>query len=402
MTATITPLPEAIDGKKWRVGEGGGSCDTVGRVLQVPLGPDQHSRFIRNHELGHAKITPRVAAHKQCAKYGISMDAMQICEDLRVHRYLEHAGISRDGGMTQDEMTSLVERCLHSDRLLARILIGSYRTDDFGRTLAALSTRIVPERLQYLQKQVHLIDRRMDSARNLFRPIGFRNATVPAGRLFDALFPENGKRPSQDLPLAEVRMPRSGRVAKWGSMQVRTLPAALTRSIPPIARQKTYRDEGCSLTAVHRLPVDGRIFSRTRSHKGGSVLIDGSGSMSLSPTDLERIVKTAPAATVAIYSGHGRQGTLTVVARKGRMATAEGIRSSRCGSGNIVDGPALEWLAKQPAPRIWISDGWVTGCHDHTSLDLSGEVLRICTQAEITRVEKADAVCDLLKAIRRR
>jgi hypothetical protein len=402
MTATITPLPEAIDGRKWRVAEGGGSCDTVGRVLQVPLGPDHHSRFIRNHELGHAKITPRVAAHKQCAKYGVSMDAMQICEDLRVHRYLDHAGVSRHGGVTPEEMSSLVERVRHSDRQLARILVGSYRTDDFGRALAAMSTRIAPDRLQHLQSQVHLIDRRMDSARNLFRPIGFRNATVPAARLFDTLFPENGKRPADDLPLAQVRSPRNGRVVKWGTMQVRHLPVSLTRSIPPTARQKTYRDEGCTLSAVHRLPIDGRIFSRSRSQKGGTVLIDGSGSMSFSPAELERIVVTAPAATVAVYSGHGRNGTLTVVARKGRMATADGIRSSRCGSGNIVDGPALEWLARHPAPRMWVSDGWVTGCHDQTSIDLSADVLRICTHADITRVEKAAAVCDLLKATQRR
>jgi hypothetical protein len=402
MTATITPLPEAIDGQKWRVGEGGGSCDTVGRVLQVPLGPDRHSRFIRNHELGHAKITPRVAAHKQCAKYGVSMDAMQICEDLRVHRYLEHAGVSRDGGLTSEEMTSLIERVRHSDRQLARILVGSYRTDDFGRALAAMSVRIAPELLQHLQTQVHLIDRRMDSARNLFRPIGFRNATVPAARLFDTFFPENGKRPANDLPLAQVRTPRNGRVVKWGTMQVRHLPVSLTRAIPPTARHKTYRDEGCTLSAVHRLPIDGRIFSRSRSQKGGTVLIDGSGSMSFSPAELERIVTTAPAATVAVYSGHGRQGTLTVVARKGRMATADGIQTSRCGSGNIVDGPALEWLAQQPAPRMWVSDGWVTGCHDQTSIDLSADVLRICTHADITRVEKADAVCDQLKATQRK
>ena len=31
----------------------------------------------------------------------------------------------------------------------------------------------------------------------------------------------------------------------------------------------------------------------------------------------------------------------------------------------MIDGPALDWLARQPEPRFWLSDGQVTGiiCH---------------------------------------
>ena len=55
---------------------------------------------------------------------------------------------------------------------------------------------------------------------------------------------------------------------------------------------------------------------------------------------------TAPASTVAIYSGRGASGTLTIIGKKGRVADADGLSKARIGTGNIVDGPALEWLGK--------------------------------------------------------
>ena len=78
-----------------------------------------------------------------------------------------------------------------------------------------------------------------------------------------------------------------------------------------------------------------------------------------------------------------------MVARKGRVVDHAGLVKARSyGNGNIVDGPALEWLAKQSEPRFWISDGLVTGEHDKTSIDLGAEAQVICNRAGIRRVDR--------------
>jgi len=83
------------------------------------------------------------------------------------------------------------------------------------------------------------------------------------------------------------------------------------------------------------------------------------------------------------------------------VATEEGLEMARVGNGNIVDGPALKWLSKQITARLWVSDGLVTGKHDAASINLAIECQNICHRAGIKRVEKSDAVCDLLKGWKR-
>ena len=123
MNPICSPIPEALDGKIWDVKTGSGSCDTVSRIMRVPLGNSDADRFIRNHEMGHAKITPRISPMKQCNKYGVSIDALQVCEDLRVHHFLENSGVDRCGSFTSTEMDELVKKELWSDRTLAMTLV---------------------------------------------------------------------------------------------------------------------------------------------------------------------------------------------------------------------------------------------------------------------------------------
>jgi hypothetical protein len=392
----ISPLPEAIDGKHWTVLEGRGSCDPVSRILGVPTDDSPGSRFVRNHELGHAKITPRVPAFKQCRNHGVSMDAMQVCEDLRVHRYLGRTGIEMCGVLTDEEADQFVRRVAHNDRELAAHLVASLHTDDHQRILSAVQRHVEEGRRRHIVRMTGLVDARMARGWRLDRPIGFKNGTIPAARLFDAVFPEPGA-PEPQLPADCLFLPGRGRAAKWGEMQVETLPASRGRPIPALARSKSYLDHGAALAAPHRLPVDGRVFQRNRRQRGGTVLIDASGSMRFSPADLERITATAPLATVAVYSGHGRQGTLSVVAARGRMVSADDLAASARGRGNIIDGPALRWLAGQPEPRVWVSDGLVTGTGDRTATDLVVDAIQICRQGRITRAEKTDSVCQLLR-----
>jgi hypothetical protein len=109
----ITPLPEAIDGRKWDIAfcpPGSGSMDPTSRKMVIPPFDDAGSRFIRAHELGHAKITPRIAAYKLCRRHGVSMEALQACEDLRVHHYLRHAGIKLSGSLDEAQVPKAVDQ----------------------------------------------------------------------------------------------------------------------------------------------------------------------------------------------------------------------------------------------------------------------------------------------------
>jgi len=396
MKKRITPLPEAIDGERWTVKEGAGSCDTVNRILGVPSDESPGSRFVRNHELGHAKITPRVPAFKQCRKFGVSMDAMQACEDLRVHRFLRETGIEMGGVLNDDEAEQTVRKVAGSDRLLAALLVASMHTDDHERFLGAMWLHLDDDRHQNLMRMTAMIDARMAQGRGLDRPIGFRNGTAPAARLFDAIFPEDGEA-SPQLPLESLCMPRKARRSKWGQMQIETLQASNSRPVPAAARRRAFTDHGAVLAAAHRLHIDGRVFTRRRRQRGGTVLIDASGSMRFSPSDLERITAAAPLATVAVYAGNGRLGTLVIVASRGRIAGAEALRAAARGNGNVIDGPALRWLARQPEPRIWISDGHVTGVADRPSSDLAVDAIHICRKAHITRADKTADIPRLLE-----
>ena len=50
----------------------------------------------------------------------------------------------------------------------------------------------------------------------------------------------------------------------------------------------------------------------------------------------------------------------------------------------MVDGPALRWLARQDRPRIWVSDGVVTGVgDDNPNPAMLVEVARIIARSGI-------------------
>jgi hypothetical protein len=142
---------------------------------------------------------------------------------------------------------------------------------------------------------------------------------------------------------------------------------------------------------VGRWPLDKAIFRRRRTGHGGvSVLIDTSGSMSIETDDLDRLLLATPAgARVAIYSANRRNGELRIVAHGNRRALAADLEPF--GRANVVDVPALEWLAKQPSPRFWVSDGRVTGVGDQPSDTVTERVAEICGASGIERVETLEA-----------
>jgi hypothetical protein len=109
--------------------------------------------------------------------------------------------------------------------------------------------------------------------------------------------------------------------------------------------------------------------------------------MDVTPEDVERVMALAPGVTIATYNGHGPTGVgeLWVIAERGRRTGGDLYRAEW--GGNVVDVPALEWLAAQPnRPRIWICDAYVTGAGDQPAPNLTARCAAIARAAGIVRV----------------
>ena len=147
-----------------------------------------------------------------------------------------------------------------------------------------------------------------------------------------------------------------------------------------------------SLRYPHRalLPgADGRAFAAGRRIPGGAMLIDCSGSMFLGDGDIERLLAVAPAAKVALYASCPDDldcGRLVVVATQGRVADVSAL-DGWFGAGNVVDIPALEWLSRQQHPRVWISDGGISGVGDRPAANLTRAAADLVRRGRIRRFE---------------
>jgi hypothetical protein len=186
---------------------------------------------------------------------------------------------------------------------------------------------------------------------------------------------------------------------EWGPMEILAPPLTLRcRNIPGMKKRKL----ACGYTGAFRFPsrallpaADGRAFThwQSRSARHGTLLIDCSGSMSERVTHdrLMAVLARTPITTIGLYAGRpgDQSGSLLIAARNG-LHSASDVIDNWTHTGNVVDGPALEWLARQRTPRVWVSDGEVTGLDDRAGANLQVEVDKLTITARIRRVETLD------------
>jgi len=107
------------------------------------------------------------------------------------------------------------------------------------------------------------------------------------------------------------------------------------------------------------LGIPGQHFIRRavkEAPNGASVMIDASGSMSISSEQLETLGQQIPAGFIAYYCAKGEdsQGQITIYAENGRRAEK---MPKRIGGGNFVDYAALLTLmGRKERPRILVTD----------------------------------------------
>lgn len=138
--------------------------------------------------------------------------------------------------------------------------------------------------------------------------------------------------------------------------------------------------------ALRRPVLPSRMFVRRAAvEPAGTILVDASGSMG-SFDCIAEYCKAAPFATVAYYAGDGNnKGWLYVFARGGMRA--QKAKEPPC-RGNTVDGPALDWLMQQDAPRIIVTDREFCDVPDSEAQIVRLERLEAAGEIEVRDYEK--------------
>lgn len=450
----VWALPELIqrgDGREWHVlppEDERYQCatDLANNIMWAPTDPTDQGRGRRFHELAHVAISPSPGARKRFYKAGeVGEDALQAAEDARINQFLgrilsarHRARISDDENMTKVGSMMGV-RGPDALRSAALTAVSSYGTPDFEPFIEGYKSGL---------KRNPKFSGMADQVANFVHVVaggayGYVNHadttfahTVNAARYIDHMLdPVTGERPdsvamSMPVPIpvrslsgkdtevgkefAEKMKPSEkgdsadelskkledfleyhNQGGKWGRMEI--VRESLTKSHPSrhVARKVRPKDFGDSVRFMDRDEADGKVFGAMRRTKGGTILIDESGSMHFDSEQMARIIAAAPGALIASYSGRGGEGRLRIIGEHGK-SVEDGQVFQGLG-GNIIDGPALEWLATQRRPRLWVSDGKVTGVGDNPPLDLKIEANLICMKNHITRVPHADEAVEFLK-----
>ncbi len=420
------PFPELVEPfsseEPWKIEDtntlqlpSNGAVDHRRRWMAVPLDPS--GRPVSRHELAHVAWSP---PHLPRVRFDARV--LAVVEDARINRGLDVIGIP----VYLDQ-----EMCAHVRLLAAR---DAKRNDTFAmvaRATASIGTNLESDltgslggegcagqfALECVVEVRAALERAEARSAEGIAPFksGVRIARTLARKLqAEGLLDSRGRAKSsietgccalghgEDEGDEGACDRGAAGAAHPGEMEIVRAPMPVRlRSLRGAGRSFRAATEGSVVRSLTRWPTDKAIFRRRRSgHGGASVLVDTSGSMSIEVSDLDRLLLATPAgARVAIYSATRRSGELRIIAHRNRRALAADLEPY--GRANVVDVPALEWLAKQPGPRLWVSDGKVTGIGDQPSEPVTARVAEICRSARIERVATLEVAADRAKARQR-
>lgn len=382
------PVPTALDPKRgWKVREGVGSVQRgpgTG-VMDVPLGQSDRDRAVRLHEMAHVKWTPIATP----GVGGVPWSTVNACEDGRIHKRLDENGmLGRSSQVLDEDGYRRIAEGIEQGRITpldaARLMIASIRTADEYGVRRAIQTGGAGWAANVA---TGLFEKHFGAR----RPAWGKTAAL-ANELEDVFRSMPDDIADETIRDGLEREPWQGESgAGWGDMTITTPPLVVGMPRSMRAPRNRATDRGAVPRHWHRLPSDGRVFSRRRPRPcGGSVLIDQSGSMSLTADQVQSIIELFPGVVVAGYAGTETKGELRIIARNGRRASDADCHIDH--GGNTVDGPALRWLAEQPAPRVWVSDGGIVGANGDQSPALYADVAAITTAARIERIENVQDI----------
>jgi hypothetical protein len=170
-----------------------------------------------------------------------------------------------------------------------------------------------------------------------------------------------------------------------------------------MGRSKKGEQFGRNLTRPHNYYGDNerKVFTRYKSGKGAVILLDLSGSMSLSEEEVDQMIESAHGSTIIGYSQgiEGEPNCWVIAHNNTRMKGTPDVRG-----GNGVDVPALlfaDTYRKTKQPLVWVSDGYATGKNDEMSHDIMKATAKTVIALNVHQVIDVEATLKLLDKMQR-
>lgn len=362
--------------------------DLAARVLGLPADyrlsgeHDDYARFAAAHELGHVRHTPK-HAKRRALRGGISGQSINVAEDAfvnsrlsRVLPWFNRAEESIAGRIIGDMSAAIIagkSRPLSVYDAICMLVAGSGAAWGRGwwefRGSARESARmcVAPEDEELFDAALRVVaEGRFHGGSRRLSPRASRGWVEKLARFLDSLRPASGSAVAEDHHGKKPEDRKVG-VFRWGRSEwSRLRPSHPARGSARLGTGIRWREEGSGRRIAASRLLDGTIFGERRRGEAVSVLVDMSGSMDVSTAEITALVSEVGRGRdiqVVGYSGRGTRGGLVWLARRGKVVSESELLGARefYGFGNVIDGPALEWLGSQRGRRVWVSDGEATG-----------------------------------------
>lgn len=201
-----------------------------------------------------------------------------------------------------------------------------------------------------------------------------------------------------------ARRTTSGKV-QWQPVILDRLPLTITVQ-GAIGRKRVSSNVGRNPRRIHRMLIDPerRIFDKYVKAQGGVVVIDLSGSMSLSRDEVKEMMLECAGVTVIGYSGYygGTEEPNTyILADKGKICA----ELPSVHGGNACDLPVVEYAVQRKqnpkAPLIWITDGYTYGWNGSASYIDELECAKFAKQHGFRMEYSPEGAIEYLKDLKR-
>jgi hypothetical protein len=431
----VAPMPEFLSrkdhaGTAWTIQEssaarGEPSTNIKQAKMRVPMGTDETSRVIRAHEMVHAKVSPLEVPGDD--RFGATPESLIVAEEFRVNTLVQRAGFNTDELMDGSETKSgeiygknnewngaiRTLTAYAGGKAASSFLRGVKKTNPEMEASLREFQKLLKKQMKSLAKHRKFSDTtpvvKQDAAgRELSYPAGFESSIRLARFVDSYLISEGGDaddgRP-QDIPDPEEIKETSGSRGKFARLVLKDLPKP-KKVTGNLGRKRLATDIGRNPRRINRMLTDPerRVFDKWSKASGGVVVIDQSGSMSLTHNDIMSIIESAPGCLIIGYShqpGSDGHPNAWVLADRGNVVA--NMRDVPNNSGNGVDGPVLRYAInrrKKHEPLVWVCDGMVTdGANDCNYANLSIECVKLVKDHGIHMVgDVEDAVKALKKA----
>jgi hypothetical protein len=430
----VFPIPEIFEGmvgRGWTIlhHEELSGIDFDKKILCAPLDDSSSSHCKRMQQIGRIKWSDyKKEEMAEIEKYSQIWDAL---ETRRINLFLRRAGVSlatqvkaKDSlfGVIRNDAELLI-RCIESHgtgdyKVIQEVYAGhdEMAAPTFELCEEVVSDLVADPTCETVLRLTKMLQELFDFQNMQMPGLDFGDGSIlwqtMMGEFVDGKLSEVSDALRKQLPdltdlfntsfgqrLLQELQSRKGNLGSipWGRMEIEEPP--LTHNVrSKFNRRWKATEEGVIPRYPHRYFVDKQVFAHRRRIPGGTIIVDASGSMHLSPQEINEIVNYAPGCVVGIYSGNGENGVLRVLAKNGKRA-ADGFCCRPAGQQNNIDFPALKWAMQYNHPRIWITDGSITGVGDQQCPRLFVECGAVVGKGKFFIKRTADDAIKLLKKL---